>query len=353
MVHTQKDGGDFIKDKELESLGRAINRYYVYDYEGGFWHMSNWLAENTVEKIFPFIDGGKYVCDGEDLGKGEEELLNILYGIKSSEGNTPIEKIQNYRNQLISDIIEDEKKRLKEEGESEDEKTTEKRIKEEIEDLDRTRANQGNARIVESQSFEDALEEAIHFLTNKSKEKERKRQYNKELSQMHQMNKTQAMFGEKLLLYRAVKKRLKVKTRARKENAIYVSMDNSGSMAERDRPKKAKDFIARLYKSGHRIMYTSWNSDLNGPFEKINGSFRFDPDGEDSLFHCSKRSIEETEEGASLVMITDGTTYLELEETELLFKLAEKKNIHLILVSFGKKDNYDIPEDKKDRLIAY
>lgn len=357
MILTQRDGNDIIKRnaetelfvtlrKSLKGRTKGSNAQYV----------ANALAKEVADNTYEFINDGKFIIQDSEISDEyvkimEEELCRI----KSTDGETPLEKITTYINELLQEITEKEEKDKKEgKGRPGDvKKEIEKEIEEEKQKADRTRS-QGNEKNkkTEERKFEKALEDGIRFISKKSKKKERKREKISKMSQIHQMNKTQAMFGDKILLYKAAKKQLRIKTRVHKKEKIYISIDNSGSM--QDVMDKVAKFMAEIKKSKKEIFYTTWNERVNFPFEKLSSTYKFLPVGNDSLYDCSVESIEMIDEKESiLVVITDGTTYLDKSEFIRLFNDSEKKNIHLMLISFGPTDNYRIPEGYEDRLIAY
>ena len=285
-------------------------------------------------------------------------LDDLMFTAKAIDGKSPLDKLQNLaayvKERLLAEQKEEQSKQNKGEGKPNKGEDLEEELKRRKEEIDRTRSELERQRQDEQQinSKDEVLRKSLELITELSKEKERRRTKIERVSQVHQASKVQMALGKELLLYKAIKKSLRVKTRTRKDKRVYISVDASGSMQEVHH--LVKKFISELLASKQfDVQYVTWNETLNGKFVKITDKFRYSPDGEDNLYRCSKQSIEEITEKAVLFVITDGTTYLCESEFKEMIDLAKAKDVAYNLISFGRTSNYCPPKGYEDRLIAY
>lgn len=344
MIRSFQHGDrDFITTYEKEKLRAAILKK----------ERNSFIANEVADNCMEFIKNGVFIEDGTNANSiGKEKAEDHLFRMKASEGESYLEKIQNYTNGIIAELIEEEKQKNNGENDREEKEN----IEEEIEALtkrfiDRTRTEGNNIQDPDEMDLEaDVVQRTLNLIKKRSQEKERKRTKNKRMSDMSKMSVSQAIFGKNMLMYKAIKKQLKVRVRRKKEETIYISIDNSGSM--REFREKALKFVKEVVQYSKEVMYTTWNEKVNGPFKRVKDKINFDPTGNDDLYSCTLESIEQAPEGTSLVVGTDGTTYLTEDEFKRILKKAKKKEIHFVLMSFGETRNYQVPKGFEDRLIA-
>lgn len=283
---------------------------------------------------------------------GINDDFTKLYGrLIMSEGQDDLEKLNNFTSEVINEI-HDRVTSEKNEKEAQDAKSRfNEKLEKKVKDIEskRTRSDGKTMSQVREMDVANFLDSAFKIIASKSKSNTRERTKLKLIKDIPKMAKSQSIFGKNILMYKAVKKSLKGRVKNEKES-LYISIDNSGSMTSYQ--KKLKESINKILKPDIDVFYSTWNESLNFDFKKLNGSLKFFPDGNDNIYRSSKDSIEKTPSNQTLIIISDGTTYLEKDECIELLDKSSKKGINFYLLTLGSSSNYSFPSEYSDRLLC-